>query len=142
MTHLHRRLANCVVCIDKDRVTILIKQWRGIEQKARFRLYMKHSRAPYPNPSWIPLPHSKSVNDSSIELLSSKLPSPHMKFIGVHLRSEKVMSETIIKLSTTNALKFYYLALYFLYGLLFSTLETLLLMVFWQNFKAQIELLL
>lgn len=105
---------------DKDRVTILIKQWRGIEQKARFRLYMKHFRAPYPNPSWIPLPHSKSVNDSSIELLSSKLPSPHMKFIGVHLRSEKVMLRNFNKVIYNQCFKqFYYLAqaLSVLYGL-------------------------
>ena len=105
---------------DKGRVTILIKQWRGIEQKARFRLYMKYFRAPYPDPSWIPLPHSKSVIDSSIELLSSKLPSPHMKFIGVHLRSEKVMLRNFNKVIYNQCFKqFYYLAqaLSVLYGL-------------------------
>ena len=76
---------------DQGSVTILIKQWRGIENQARFRLYMKQfSTVPYPNPGLIPLPHSTNVIHSSIKLLSSKLTNTQTKFIGVHLRSEKI----------------------------------------------------
>ena len=75
---------------DQGRVTILIKQWRGLENHPRFRLYMKNFAVPYPGPS-IPLPHSHSIIRSSNRLLLSKLPNLHTKFIGVHLRSEKVM---------------------------------------------------
>ena len=32
---------------DMNRVTILISSWRGIEHKARFRLFMKNFNAPY-----------------------------------------------------------------------------------------------
>ena len=75
---------------DQGRVTILIKQWRGLENHARFRLYMKKFAVPYPGPR-TPLPHSRSIIHSSNRLLLSKLPNLHTKFIGVHLRSEKVM---------------------------------------------------
>ena len=75
---------------DQGRVTILIKRWRGIENHARFRLYMKNFAVPHPDPN-IPLPHSSNIIHRSIETLSRKLKSPHVKFIGVHLRSEKIM---------------------------------------------------
>ena len=71
-------------------MTILIKQWRGLERTARFRLYMKHFSIPHPDPN-IPLPHSTNIIHSTNELLSSKLTSANTKFIGVHLRSKQVL---------------------------------------------------
>ena len=73
-------------------VTILIKQWRGVARiPTSARLYMKQfSMVPYPNPRYISFPHSANIIHSSSKLLSSKLLNEHTKFIGVHLRSEKV----------------------------------------------------
>ena len=73
---------------DMNRVTILISSWRGIEHKARFRLFMKNFNSPYPDPS-TPFPHSENVINSSITLLTKKI-GTLTKFVGVHLRSEKV----------------------------------------------------
>ena len=76
---------------DMSRVTILISNWRGIENEPRFRLFMKNFSVPYPDPR-TPLPHSEGIVSSAQKLLTKKLGKPMLtKFVGVHLRSEKVL---------------------------------------------------
>ena len=77
-----------------DRITILIDQWRGYNDRRTFRLIMKKFYVPHPNPG-TPLPYSKKIIETSTSLLRKHLnDSLSTKFVGVHLRSEKVMLKT------------------------------------------------
>ena len=74
-----------------SRVTILLDQWRGVYYtQSNFRLYVKDFISPHPGP-WLPLPYSKEIVNRANKLLLDRLNKVwHTKFIGVHLRSEKV----------------------------------------------------
>ena len=73
-----------------DRKTILIDQWRGYNDRRWFRVIMKNFLVSHPSP-WTPLPYSKKVTKTSTVLLKKHLgKSSNMKFVGVHLRSEKI----------------------------------------------------
>ena len=74
-----------------DNFTIVIKQWRGYtrDPNRRYRLYMPDFEILHPGPH-VPLPHSKEVIDNANKLLGTRI-MPEQKFIGVHLRSQKLM---------------------------------------------------
>ena len=69
-------------------VTVLLRQWRGVEIESRYRLVMKNFNIPHPSTATA-LPHSASIVSQSTAFLKTHF-KKHSKFVGVHLRSERV----------------------------------------------------
>ena len=91
----------CGILNSTTKVTILLSQWRGIdENRAHYRLYMKDFNIPHPGPS-TPVPYNVSVVSQSTAILKTHL-KKHKKFVGVHLRSERVWIHRTQKPAAVN----------------------------------------
>ena len=78
----------CGILNSTTNVTVLLSQWRGIDNLVRYRLQMNDFNIPHPGPS-TPVPYSATVVNQSTAILKTHL-KKHTKFVGVHLRSERI----------------------------------------------------
>lgn len=92
VTSLQEISSTCGIHHMSGGVTVLFNEWRGIDDTGWFRLYIKDFHTPCPNP-WVPLSYSNSIIANSNALLTANQVLTK-KFLGVHLRSEKVWYRT------------------------------------------------